>query len=159
MIYSFVNTIHPEAMTSVRKTSSSEWNNNLRNSPAPWADFETDIFLMQVPTIWISGYNYGHFKTVLEGRDAALTGISELVGVPIENRNKHVLYLQPDLHIKKDVYGVGYPQVNTVIESGANGPIADGPVGRSMHWLVATPFLADDTCWHEVCSSMYKSTH
>jgi len=133
------------AMTSIHSTSATEWNDNLRNSPAPWADFETDIFLMQVPTSWIKDYDYDHFKNLLEGNDEALTSVSELVGVPIEKRNKHVLYVQPDLHIKHGSYGVGYPQVNQDMKSGP-----DGPVAKPSHFFVAKPYLDWPTTWHEL---------
>ncbi|WP_372847206.1 M60 family peptidase N-terminal accessory domain-containing protein, partial [Pontiella sp.] len=37
-------------------TSLSEWQETERNHPAPWADFQTEKFMMQVPTDWI--YNW-----------------------------------------------------------------------------------------------------
>jgi len=134
------------AMTSICSTSATEWNDNLRHSPAPWADFETNIFLMQVPTSWIQDYDHEHFKTLLEGNDNALTSVSELTGVPIEKRNKHILYIQPDLYIKsKYGFTIGYPQVNILIKSGPNGPIAN-----PSHFLVAKPYLDWYVTWHEL---------
>merc|ERR1740124_1067580 len=133
------------AMTSIRSTSATEWNDDLRHSPAPWADFETDLFLMQVPTSWIKAYDHEHCKTLLEGNDDALTSVSELVGVPIEKRNKHVLYVQPDLHIKSFSFTMGYPQVNILMESGPNGPTTN-----PSHFLVAKPYLDWYVTWHEL---------
>jgi len=132
-------------MTSIHSTSATEWN-NLRLSSAPWADFETNIFLMQVPTSWIKDYDYDHIKNLLEGNDDALTSVSDLVGVPVEKRNKHILYLQPDLHIKHGAYGVGYPQVNQLMKSGPDGPIA-----KPSHFFVAKPYLDSTVTWHELC--------
>ena len=142
-----LNPFYPQkAMTEIRSTTATEWNDELRHSPAPWADFETDIFLMQVPTSWIRDYDYDHLKTVLEGHHNALASVSELVGVPIHKRNKHILYVQPDLHIRHGAFGVGYPQVNNLVSSGP-----DGPKKQSHHFFVAKPHLDSGTLWHELC--------
>jgi len=56
-----------------------EWNDNLRHSAAPWPDFETYIFLMQILTSWIKDYDNDYFKAVLEGIDNAIISVSESV--------------------------------------------------------------------------------
>jgi len=138
------------SMSSVRTTTEKEWNQNLRSAPGVWADFETDKFLMQVPRSWIYKYDYNHVKNLLEGRDMAMDGVSELAGYNPKDRNNYVLYLQPDLHIRAGSYGVGYPQINTNINSGPDGPTSRPP-GKSDHWLVTSPFATnDDTCLHEL---------
>jgi len=138
------------SMSSVRTTTEAEWNGNLRSAPGVWADFETDKFLMQVPRSWIYDYDYNHMKTLLEGRDMAMDGVSELSGYDPNTRNNYVLYLQPDLHIRAGGYGVGYPQVNTNIVSGSDGPISD-QAGKSTHWLVTDPFTTSGAvCLHEL---------
>jgi len=139
------------SITKTHTTSKEEWNNKLKTSPAPWADFISDFFFMQVPTIWINKYNYDHLKTVLEGHEDALTGVSNIFGYPKEKRNNYILYVQPDLHIRHGAYGVGYPQINVNMQSGPKGPIIDnGMDGQSDHWFVSKPFLQNSVCYHEL---------
>jgi len=139
------------SMTSVRNTTAQEWNGSLRSAPGVWADFETNKFLMQVPRSWVYNYDYNHIKTLLEGRDMAMDGVSELSGYNPNTRNNYVLYLQPDLHIRASSYGVGYPQINTNIQSGPDGPISRSVAGKSDHWLITNPFATHNAiCLHEL---------
>ena len=47
---------------------------------------------------------------------------SEWNGVPISRINRHVLYLQADLHTAHGAFGIGYPQVNNVYSPGSPSP-------------------------------------
>ena len=132
-------------MTSTKTTTKDEWDNELRDSPAPWADFVTDKFFMQVPTSWLDHRDFDYFKDLLIKRDEAMTGVSELVGIPISERNDYLAYVQPDLHIRASAYGVGYPQINNLVSSGPNGIEADPD-----HWMVASPYIEDSVFWHEL---------
>ena len=118
--------------TSHHKTTDEEWKEQT-SLTAPWADFETDKFMLSVPTSWIYGYNYAHFKALLTDYDLAMEGVREIGGYEAGTENKHVLYIQPDLHIKHGAYGTGYPQVNQNIQCNADGPIGNG---QSSHWMV-----------------------
>ncbi len=62
-------------MTSLKTTTRAEWN-ILKDSAAPWADFESDYFMQNVPTSWLTSYDYDHFKVLMESRDAAAKGMS-----------------------------------------------------------------------------------
>ncbi len=42
------------SMKSFHTTTDAEWRNTERNHPAPWADFQTDKFMMQVPASWVN---------------------------------------------------------------------------------------------------------
>ena len=94
------------SVTSVFTTSSAEWN-AVRTAPGKWADIESDRFLLQVPSIWISGYDYIHMKTLLDGYNTAMEGMLEFGGYAGGGFQKttHVLYIQPDLQIKEVAYG------------------------------------------------------
>ena len=118
--------------TSHHKTTEEEWKEQI-SLTAPWADFETDKFMLSVPTSWIYGYDYAHFEALLMDYDLAMEGVREVGGYEAGTENKHVLYIQPDLHIKHGAYGTGYPQVNQNIQCNADGPIGDG---QSSHWMV-----------------------
>lgn len=87
-------------MSSLRTTNKEEWNNSLRNAPAPWADFETDKFLMQVPSLWIAKYDFDHLKQLAQNRDAAMDGVTYFMGLKPSERNNYVLYVQPDMQIR-----------------------------------------------------------
>jgi len=135
------------SMTSLKTTSATDWN-TLRTSGAPWVDIVTDKLLLHVPTSWIYDYSYWHMKTVVEGHDLALSEVNKWTGYPSGRRNNYVSYVMPDLDIRHCcVYGVGYPQVNQILESGPNGPIGNG---RSDHWFVSEPFLQNSVYWHEL---------
>ena len=64
------------------------------------------------------------FKIVLSSQFINIA-FNYIGGYPDDKRNKQVLYLQPDLQIRHGSYGVGYPQVNTLVSSGPNGIIAE----------------------------------
>ena len=61
-------------MTDLKTTTRAEWN-TIKDSGAPWSDFETEYYMQNVPTSWILGYDYDHFKALMEGRDSAMQGM------------------------------------------------------------------------------------
>ena len=126
------------ALTSAQRTTEEEWEKVRLNpsSMAPWADFETDYFLLQVPSSWIKDFGFEHMKAVIEGHNKALKETSNIFGVPPEMRNKHILYVQVDVDIKYSVFGVGYPQINQATTSGPDGPLAN-----KGHFLFPSPFF------------------
>ena len=76
---------------------------------------------------------YAHFEALLMDYDPSMECVRESGGYEAGTENKHVLYIQPDLHIKHGAYGTGYPQVNQNIQCNADGPIGNG---QSSHWMV-----------------------
>ena len=118
--------------TSHHISTEEEWKEQISLN-APWADFETDKFMLSVPTSWIYGYDYAHFESLLTNYDLAMDGVREMGGYEAGTANKHVLFIQPDLYIANSGYGIGYPQVNIEIRCDANGPIGNG---QSPNWMV-----------------------
>lgn len=112
------------------KTSLAEWQNTERKHPGPWADFESNKFMMQVPTHWI--YNFNDPVTLMEDWDTSMDAVSELFGLPLV-RNITVLYVQIDVMIRGSAYHPGYPQSNypynpVFYENGnKNHPLLKGP--------------------------------
>jgi uncharacterized protein (TIGR02145 family) len=91
-------------------TTLSQWQNVQRHNPAPWADFESEKFMMQVPTSFI--YNYSDPVTLMADWDARMDVVSNLLGYPLV-RNNQVLYVMLDVHILYPGYlGIGNPQIN-----------------------------------------------
>jgi hypothetical protein len=91
-------------------TTLGEWQNVQRLNPAPWADFESEKFMMQVPTSFI--YNYSDPVTLMADWDARMDVVSNLLGYPLV-RNNQVLYVMLDVHILyPGYYGIGNPQIN-----------------------------------------------
>jgi len=97
------------SMTSLRKTTLAEWQNTERNFGAPWADFQTDKFMTQMPTSWIS--KYPDPSVFLAFWDNAMDAVSDLMGFP-RVRNKEVLYMVPDRSWRYGVGAPGYPSSN-----------------------------------------------
>jgi hypothetical protein len=96
--------------TSFHKTSLSEWQNTERNFKAPWADFQSDKFMMQVPTSWI--YKLNDPVTLMNKWDASMDAMNDLMGYPYIN-GKETMYPQVDVSSRASVYAPGYPSVNT----------------------------------------------
>jgi hypothetical protein len=127
-------------MRSFDETSPEEWKQR-RLAPAPWADFETDTFMMQVPSGWIFAYDDPH--SVMEDWDLAMNGVSDLLGYPHEKRNRTVLYEQVDVQIRHGVYGIGYPQINN-----AYNPHQE-MTGDQDHWFLTNP-TSWEVAYHEL---------
>ena len=126
--------------TSTHQTTLQEWTGTERHHPGPWADFESDKFMMQVPTSWI--YNYADPVTQMQKWDMAMDGMSELLGHPLV-RNRTVLYVQPDTSIAHGAYGIGYPQVNQIYNPDASTN------GNSSHIFLTNP-IGSSTTYHEL---------
>jgi hypothetical protein len=102
-----------------------------RTAGAPWADFVTDNFMMQLPTNWV--YAKADPTKLMQDWDTFMKGMSEFVGIPPEKRNDVTAWLQPDVQIRFGFYGVGYPQVNNDYN-----PRGDQK-GNSMSMLASNP--------------------
>lgn len=123
------------------KTTLDNWKNIERKKLAPWADFESDKFMMQVPTSWI--YNFDNPVTLMNDWDKAMDAVSELFGTPLV-RNKTVLYLQIDVLMRGTANFPGYPQ--------SNYPYTPSAVetGNKNHFVLKGPQTSDWTVIHEL---------
>jgi len=91
------------------RTTLEEWKNTQRHHKAPWADFQTEKFMMNVPTDWI--YELEDPASLLAEWDLSMDATNELMGFPVE-RGKETLYAQVDLAIPYGFHATGYPAVN-----------------------------------------------
>jgi hypothetical protein len=115
--------------TTSHKTTLDNWLTEQRKNRAPWADFVTDKFIMQVPTNWI--YNYENPVALMQDWDNRMDAISDFLGYPLEKRyNTVALHLQVDLRIATPAFGYTYPQVNNTYNP--NYP-SDG---NEKHWFL-----------------------
>jgi hypothetical protein len=126
---------------SFNKTTLDRWQKTERHHPGPWADFESDKFMMQVPTKWI--YNYDGPVELMQDWDTSMDMVSELFGLPLV-RPKTVLYLQVDVIFRGGANFPGYPQSNfrynpNKVEN-----------GHSNHWLLKGPQSAGEIIFHEL---------
>jgi len=123
------------------KTTLDRWQKTERHHPGPWADFESDKFMMQVPTKWI--YNYDDPVTLMQDWDKSMDIVSELFGLPLV-RPKTVLYLQIDVIFRGSANFPGYPQSNFRYypDKAENG--------HSNHWLLKGPQSSGQTIFHEL---------
>jgi hypothetical protein len=97
------------ANTVANKTSLSDWLDVQRKFTAPWADFETEKVMMQVPTSWI--YDLSDPVTLMDDWDLSMDGISEMLDRPYV-RSKTIVYSQVDVIMRGDANYPGYPQSN-----------------------------------------------
>ena len=98
---------------------------------APWADFQSEKFMMQVPTNWIS--SMPDPTQLMADWDTAMNAVNDLMGFP-RIRGKEAFYTQVDLQLKNSVFAPGYPSVN-VGGFDANGNYG----GYANHYLVRGP--------------------
>ncbi|MBL7825560.1 MAG: hypothetical protein JNJ57_02945, partial [Saprospiraceae bacterium] len=128
--------------TSASATTLQDWQNTQRHNPAPWADFVSDKFMMQVPTSWI--YNYNDPVTLMQDWDNRMDVVSKMLGHEL-TLNNIKLYLQVDVGIQYNgFYGIGNPQVNNVYNP------AQVENGNKNHWLIRPGVGFWETEFHEM---------
>ena len=125
---------------SFHSTSLRQWQTIERNRQAPWADFQSDKFMMQVPTDWI--YKFDDPVTLMQKWDKAMDATNDLMGFP-EGCGKETMYLQVDLFLRASVYAPGYPTVNATYNPNSNYG------GNANHYLVKGPEYVPDYVFHE----------
>ena len=127
--------------TSFDQTTAAEWLTE-RTQPGPWADFESDKFMMQVPRSWI--YNYTNAVNVMSDWDKAMDAVSDLMGRN-RIRSKTVLYVQVDADMRGTGSAFpGYPQSNYSY----NPNTAES--GNKNHFMLTGPQNSDWTVLHEL---------
>ncbi len=126
--------------TSSNQTSAAQWLTE-RTNAGPWADFESDKFMMQVPRSWI--YNYTNAVGVMQDWDKAMDAVSDLMGRN-RIRSKTVLYVQADVDYRGTANFPGYPQ--------SNYPYNPNTVetGNKNYFMLTGPQNADWTVLHEL---------
>ena len=128
------------SMKPFHQTTLDEWRNVERRRKAPWADFQSEKFMMQVPTSWI--YKLEDPVTLMQNWDAAMDALSDLMGLP-RVWGKEVMYLQVDLQNRSRVLAPGYPTCNDRYHPKKE---YDGYVN---HYLVRGPQYAPSHVFHE----------
>jgi methionine-rich copper-binding protein CopC len=120
------------SLTSYDQTTVQEWQDTERHHPAPWADFRTDGYMVQVPTAWI--YNTMDPTPAMQDWQAAVDTYNDLMGFP-RVRGKETIYNQVDVINRSSVYAPGYPAVNVSTTT----PTADNFGGDRNHFFVRGP--------------------
>ena len=121
---------------SFHQTTPAQWLTE-RTNAAPWADFQTDKFMMQVPRSWI--YSMPDPTALMANWDASVDALNDLLGFP-QLRGKESLYPQVDVMIRASVFAPGYPSVNV----GGYSATANYNSGYNTHYLVRGPQYGDD---------------
>ena len=131
------------ADTRVKKTTLAEWLNTERHDKAPWADFQSEAFMMQVPRTWI--YKLKDPVTLMANWDRAVTAVLHVMGYTVADIGQVGLYLQPDTQIKASVFSPGYPQTNY----GGVTPGNDKFHGLATNYFVQGPRQVPNWTFHE----------
>ena len=128
---------------SFHQTTLAEWQNTERNHPAPWADFQSEKVMMQVPTSWI--YALNDPVTLIADWDRAADSVNDLMGFP-RTRGRETLYNQVDLMIAGiGGFTPGWPSVNNTYSPGTNYNN-----GYADNYLVRGPQFAPYVEFHEL---------
>jgi len=125
---------------SFHQTTLKEWREVERHRKAPWADFQSDKFMMQVPTSWI--YELDDPETLMRDWDMAMDAINDLMGRP-RRFGRETMYSQVDLQLRGRAFFPGYPMCNR----GYNPREDYG--GYHSHHLVRGPRYAHSYAFHE----------
>ena len=128
--------------TVARTTTLPEWRNTERNFSGPWADFETDKFMLTLPTDWI--FAYSDPVTLMNNWDLSMDACSDLQGLP-RVRPKTVLYCIIDVTLDANVFSPGYPQSNDNFDSTPANPYN----GNQNHDYLKGPQFTDEVDFHE----------
>ena len=125
---------------SFHQTTLREWQTIERTQPGPWADFQSEKFMFQVPRSWI--YAFADPVALMVKWDSAMDAINDLMGFP-QNRGKETMYDQVDVQLRASVYAPGYPACN------ASYSPTTTYNGNNTHYLLTGPQNAPDYEFHE----------
>ncbi|MDP4777760.1 MAG: M60 family metallopeptidase [Opitutales bacterium] len=142
----FQNTVRAPfySNTVARQTTLTEWQNTERSHAGTWTDFETDKFMLTLPTDWI--YNYNDPVTLMNNWDDSMDVLSRLQGLPLV-RPKTVLYCIVDMTLDAAVFSPGYPQSNDNYNPASSTSGAEA--GNKDHEYLNGPLDTDDEFFHE----------
>lgn len=104
------------------QTTVADWQNTERNHYAPWTDFQSEKFMMTVPTGWV--YAMDDPESLMEDWDKAMDITNRLMGFDTV-RGKPTLYEAVDVRIRSGAYAPGYPTVNTTYDPLRNNDASD----------------------------------
>lgn len=117
-----------------------DWNQQ-RAHQAPWVDFETDTFMMQIPRLWAQQIDD---PVALMGEyDKCMDLYSEITGRP-KVRSKSVLYFQVDVVFRGNAFFPGYPQSNF------NWKPHRPEIRNGQRWIIQGPHKAPSVLFHEM---------
>ena len=125
---------------SFHKTTLKQWREAERKHKAPWADFQSDRFMMNVPTSWI--YNLEDPVTLMENWDKAMDAMNDLMGQP-RVTGRETMYVQVDLQNRNRNFATGYPTGNDRYDPKAEYD------GNRDYYLLRGPQFAPDYVFHE----------
>ena len=127
--------------TTLNNVTLQQWQDIQRKNPAPWADFESDKYMMTVPTRWI--YNYADPVALMTDWDNRMDAVSDLVGRP-RVRNNPILYLAVDTNLSGDAFSIGYPTGNNTYSP------ASATDGNSKNWFLTPGKGFSEVEFHEL---------
>ncbi|WP_162418516.1 M60 family metallopeptidase [Cyclobacterium roseum] len=130
------------------KTSLEDWKETERDHPGAWADFETDKFLMQVPTSWIDDFDDP--ETMLNRYDTAMDAVADLLGKPLP-QGTHFMFRQVDAIMRAGVHAPGYPEINVRYD-----PTEESD-GKGNHIMLQSPVKQPWVIFHEMGHSHVPS--
>lgn len=127
--------------TPYHKTTLKQWLDEERHFKAPWADFQSQKFVMNVPTSWI--YNLKDPVKLMSDWDKSLDAVTSLMGLP-HVYGREVAYMQVDLQNRGKAFYPGYPMCNDRYKPGEDYG------GYAKNYLVRGPEYAPDYPFHEM---------
>ncbi len=125
---------------SFHKTTGRQWREVERKHKAPWADFQSDKFMMNVPTSWI--HKLEDPVTLMQNWDKAMDAMNDLMGQP-RVAGRETMYVQVDLQNRNRNFATGYPTGNDRYDPKTEYD------GNRDYYLLRGPQFAPDYVFHE----------
>jgi len=123
------------------QTTLEQWLTVERHHKAPWADFQSEQYMMQVPTSWV--YALDDPVTLMAAWDKSLEVSNEFMGRP-KKFGRETLYNQVDTQLRGRAFHPGYPAGNRMYD-----PTQDYG-GNYAHHLIQGPQVAHSYEFHEL---------
>lgn len=130
------------SMKPFHETTLEQWQNIERNYQAPWADFQSENYQMQLPRTWI--YNFDDPVTMMKNWDKAIEASNYAMGRIPDFYGKEVIYNQVDTQLRGRAFHPGYPAGNRGYD-----PVKDYG-GDHQHHVVQGPQIAHSYEFHEL---------
>ncbi|WP_144394586.1 M60 family peptidase N-terminal accessory domain-containing protein [Pleionea sediminis] len=122
-------------------TTEDEWE-KMKTSPALWADFESEYYMMTLPAKWTESHSYQEIVDIMAGWDEEMKAVISLLGyceIPVgecEQLNSVALYQIVDARIRHGAYGIGYPQSNFTYDVSMSNQPENAGSGMKHYFLV-----------------------
>lgn len=130
------------SLKSFHTTTPEQWRDIERNFKAPWADFQSEKNMMQLPTTWVNKIEDP--TPMMKDWDKAIDASNYAMGRTSDFYGKETIYNQVDTQLRGRAFHPGYPAGNRGYDP------KEEYDGNHPHHLVQGPRIAHSYEFHEL---------